>query len=129
MRRSVAATFADPVVEFATLEIDGKVYRLSYDFNAIAEAEQEAKCNLLHGIAMLAMHGLNAAQYRGLLYAGLRMAHPRITIRDAGRMLHDPDNLPVVRKALIEAWNLSMPEEKKIAEDPTGGEGGNAPAD
>lgn len=119
-RKSVAGTSSDPVVEFATLEIDGKAYRLSYDFNAIAEAEKEAGCNLLHGIAVILLRGMNAGQLRGLLYAALRQAHPKMTLSGAGRLIRI-DTMPSITTAIIEAWNASLPEAKKIAEDPTEG--------
>src|SRR5579864_8392167 len=79
-RESVAGTALDPVIEFATLEIDGETYHLAYDFNAIAEAEKLAEANLLHGMAALMFNSTTAVQLRGLFYAGLRKAHPKMTL-------------------------------------------------
>ena len=135
-RKSVAGTAADPVIEFVELKVASveggpvETYRLCYDLNSIADVEIEVPgCNLLQGMGRVFMHGANTAQYRGLLYAGLRLAHPKMTLREAGRILQNMENFPLVRKALIEAWNASMPEDRRFREDPTEGEGGNAPAD
>lgn len=127
-RDSVAGTAADPVVESVPLEIDGKTYRLFYDFNAIAEAEQAAGCNLMHGIAVVMLNGMDARQFRGLLYGALRVAHPKMTLLDAGNLIRI-DTMPEIRRALVLAWNASLPEGKKIAEDPTEGGDAKAPAD
>src|SRR5260370_20780777 len=104
--------------EFAKLEIDGKTYQLAYDFNAIAEAERVAGCNLLHGVASLLLHDMTAGQVRGLLYAALRQAHPKMTIEDAGA-LATIDTIPDIREALLKAYDAALPEGKKIFTDPT----------
>jgi hypothetical protein len=118
---------ADPLVEFATLRIDGESYNLVYDFNAIAEAEKLAQCNLLHGIASLLASGATAMQLRGLLYAAMRKAHPKMTIDKAGELIRI-DTMPDIYEALGEAYRNSMPEAKKLAEDPTAGGDGGPPA-
>ena len=111
-RNAVAGTASDPVVEFAKVEIDGETYRLAYDFNAIAEAEKLADANLLHGIAGLLGKGANAAQIRGLLYAALRKAHPKLTLAQAGALIRI-DTIPDIYDAIEAAYRLSLPEAKK----------------
>jgi hypothetical protein len=112
-RSNVAGTASDPTIQFAPLEIDGKTYRLTYDFNAIAQAEAASGCNLLQGVAGFLLNTANAAQYRGLLYAALLKAQPRMTIDQAGNLVRI-DTMPDIRRALAEAYNLSMPEKKRM---------------
>jgi len=119
-RESVAGTALDPVIEFATLEIDGETYHLAYDFNAIAEAEKLAEANLLHGMAALMFNSTTAVQLRGLFYAGLRKAHPKMTLAQVGAMIRI-DTMPDIRDALLRAYNASLPEAKKILDPPAGG--------
>jgi hypothetical protein len=111
-RTSVAETPANPLVQFATLEIDGERFKLAFDFNAIALAESEAGCNLLEGLQNLA--GMNAMQLRGLLFAALRKAQPKTTIQAAGALIR-LDTLGPITFALCEAYELSM---KKKTADP-----------
>jgi hypothetical protein len=112
-RNGVAGTASDPTIEFAKLEIDGKQYRLGYDFNAIAEAEEVTGSNLLQGL----LNGGNwtARQMRGLLYAALHVAHPRITVEEVGKLIR-LDTMIAVQRAVIMAYNLSLPEEKRQAD-------------
>ena len=126
-RPTVAGTAADPTIEFAKLKVDGKEYRLVYDFNAIAEAEDICGCNLLQG--MFRMGGeWSAKQIRGLLYAALRIAQPEITLEQVGDLVR-LDTLVSIPTALIEAYNLSMPEAKrlKLEENPPEGGGTENP--
>jgi hypothetical protein len=112
-RNNVAGTASDPTIQFASLEIDGKTYRLTYDFNAIAQAEAASGCNLLQGVAGFLLNTATAAQYRGLLYAALLKAHPKMSIDQAGNLVRI-DTMPDIRRALAEAYNLSMPEKKRM---------------
>lgn len=126
-RKSVAGTGADPVIEFVDLEVDGKVYKLCWDFNAIAKAESAEKdLNLMHGIATVMLNGMNVRELRGLLWGAVSLAQPKMTLEDAGRLIRI-DTMPDIREALIRAWNASLPEGKKIVGDPTDG-GESAPA-
>jgi len=110
-RRNVSGTVADPTVRFSKLEIAGKTYRLAYSFNAIAEAEHVAGCNLLEGLDSL--QELTALQFRGLLYAALSVAQPEVTIEQAGNLVGlDTESRMVVASALAEAFRLSMPDKK-----------------
>ena len=130
-RQSVAGTPADPLIEYADVTIaslTGEVttYRLAYDFNAIAEAEQLAGCNLLQGMASVLLNTWTAAQLRGLFYAGLRKAHPDITIQEAGAMVRI-DTMPAIHTALLKAYNSSLPEAERFLKDPSPG-GASQPA-
>jgi hypothetical protein len=112
MKKSVANTAADPTIQFAELEIDGVKYKLAYSFNAIAEAEAVAGCNLLEGLRHMAVD-VSAAQLRGMLYAAMTVAQPKVTLEQAGKLIR-LDTLPAITLALGEAYYLSFPEQKKI---------------
>lgn len=122
-RPSVANSAADPLVQFVKLTIDGEDYQLAYDFNAIAEAQKLADCNLLHGILALLARYPDAAELRALLFTALRKAHPRITIEQAGNLIRH-DTMGDIVQALRDAYDNSLPEGKKLR--PTGG-GENPP--
>jgi len=108
-KRSVVGTAADPTLQFADLEIDGVKYKLAYSFQAIAEAEGLAGCNLLDGLKNLM--DLSARQLRGLFFAALSIAHPKITIEGATGLIKI-DNIVPITRALAEAYNLSIPDKK-----------------
>ena len=106
---NVAGTAADPLIQFAELELDGQDYRLAYSFNSIAEAEKVAGCNLLSGLWDLS--NLTALQLRGLFYGALRIAHPDMTIATAGDLIRI-DTTAAILEALGRAYGLSMPPKK-----------------
>jgi hypothetical protein len=108
-KHSVAGTVADPTIEFADLKLAGKTYRLVYSFNAIAEAEHVAGCNLLAGLESL--RDLTALQLRGLLYAAMSVADPKITIEQAGSLVR-LDTIEPITEALGKAYQLSMPAKR-----------------
>jgi len=114
-RRNVSGTVADPTVQFVKVTLNDQEWSLCYDFNAIAEAERLTGLNLLQGIAGVLLHTFTALQFRALLYAALLKAHPNTTILDAGALL-TIDSMPIIRRALMDAYGVAMPEEKK--EDP-----------
>lgn len=135
--REIAGTAADPLVEFVDLFIDGKTYRLAYDFFAIAKAEQavnalrapgEEKCNLLHGIAAIMAKGVDARQQLGLFYGALLPGQPKMTLEQTARLIRI-DTLPGIYDAMGAAYSASMPSEGDLAKGPTEGaaEGGAAP--
>lgn len=105
MRKSVAGSVADPTLKFAKLKLGGEEYSLCYSFNAIAEAERVAGCNLL--IALEGLQNLSAIQLRGLLYAALTKAHPDISIERAGALI-GIKSLGPITTALASAYSLSM---------------------
>lgn len=109
-RKTVARTAADPTIRFSKLEIEGAMYSLAYDYNAIAVAENVAGVNLLEGLRNL--ENLNAQQLRGLLYAALLIAHPRMTIEEAGSLIRLNTLLPI-SEAIAQAYVYSLPEKKK----------------
>jgi hypothetical protein len=101
----------DPTLPDVKLEVDGEVYQLSYDFNAIVRAEQATGINLLNNV----LGDIGAASLRGLLWAALLKDHPELTLEQAGSLIR-PSNIGEVRKAIVIAWFGSI----KDQDDTTG---------
>ena len=80
------ATKEDRTVTF-TLANDPQEYRLCYDFNEIADAEEVVGINLLTGVMGQGQGTMSSTQLRGLLYALLHKAHPEVTVKEAGELL------------------------------------------
>jgi len=116
VKRKTAGTVNDPTIRFAVLKIDEKDYSVCYDFGAIAEAEKATGANLLQGLAALLLDSATANQYLGLFFAGLRKAQPELTLDEAARLVRI-DTMPDIRFALVQAYNLSMPEKKRMKID------------
>jgi hypothetical protein len=116
-KRSVSGTPADPTIEFASIQLRGKEWRLCFDFNAIAAAEQLTGCNLLQGIGGALVHTMTVVQFRALFYAALIKAHPDITLEAAGALITIA-NMGDIRDALLKSYGVSMPEKKPDNEDP-----------
>lgn len=73
-----------------TFEGDAQVYRLSWDFNELCEAEALLGLNLFGGAMATAL------QTRGFLYACLKKAHPVVTVAEAGGLLNKGENAKVL---------------------------------
>jgi|ERR1035441_6529830 hypothetical protein len=115
-KKSVAGSASDPLIQYSHLTVDGKEYSLAFSFNSIAEAERIASCNLLAG-ATCVWNNLGdadkqgALMLRGLLYAALSVAHPGITLQEAGKLIRI-ENITDIVTALREAYLASIPEPK-----------------
>jgi hypothetical protein len=81
---------------------------LAYDFNAIADAEEIAGCNLLAALENLS--DISANQLRGLLYAAVTVAPPAVrpTLVECGEMIR-LDTIATVTMALADAYQLATP--------------------
>jgi hypothetical protein len=88
-------------------------YVLEYDFNAIADAEPVAGCNLLSAVSN--MGAMTATQMRGLLYALLKKNHPAVLLHEAGALL--TRDTMMVTTALAKAMG-AKDEEPAEAEQP-----------
>ena len=89
----------------STLTLAGQTFELVYDFNLIAESEEDAGCNLLE--ALVNLHDLTAMQLRGLLYAAIISPTPRPSILQVGALL-EVDAIGPVTSALAKAYNLEV---------------------
>ncbi len=110
---AVIKEWEDPTVLFSELKIDARVFRLAYRFSDIRKAELLCGADLLHGVARLLMNAPTATQLSGLLYAAMRLAHPETTMDQTDSLVRI-DTIPDIQEAILRAYNLSLPEEKKI---------------
>lgn len=97
-----------------TLENDPQLYTMVYDFNRVCDAEEMLKENLFHAISNPVT--MTANQCRGLVFAFLLTAHPKVLVSEAGDLLSRDSN--VVTKALGKMLGASEaePEVKKTPE-------------
>ena len=101
--------------QFVELHCCGQDLRLAYDFNEICDAERLCGCNLLAGLENL--DNLGAAQFRGLLYAALKPAHPIVTLQEVGTLIR-LDTVLLITTAMAQAYQLALdnPGEPDLAE-------------
>ena len=93
------------ILKIATSEGIAKELVLAYDFNAIADAEEPAGCNLL--AALESLSDISAMQLRGLLFAAV-VSTPKPTILECGELIR-VDTIAPITTALADAYNLSIP--------------------
>jgi hypothetical protein len=107
----------DPTLPKVPLELNGHTYFLTFDFNAIAVAEEKTGMNLL---GSLDLQNLTVRQYRALLYSTMLKETPEITLEEVGNLV-TLASIPAITLALIHAWTGSQPEvvkEKASAKRP-----------
>ena len=97
-----------------SFKVAGEVfeYVLTYDFNALCEAEAETGVNLLQ--AMSDVRSMTAVQLRAMLYAGLKPANPLVLVKEAGELL--TKDYAAVMEALIRLFAVAEVEESEKAE-------------
>ena len=109
-RNAEAETLAaNPIVQFTDVELKGKIYKLCWDFHAIAIAEELTDQDLL---LRNEPSRITAKQLRGMLYAGLLRAHPEITLDEVTDLITFK-NAPNIADALTKAWIHSNKEPEK----------------
>lgn len=107
----------DPTLPNVELVLNGATFQLSYDHNAIAQAEAVTGHNLLEA----AYYIPTATILRGMLWASVLKAHPEVTIEEVGAWIN-PRNFRVIREALLAAWFGSVPDQKEGEAGETEGE-------
>ena len=110
-----------PAVRFTPLKLSGSAYQLAFKFNALCEAEKLTGENLLQGLGRLINGGMTAAQYRAVLYASLRMAHPKLTLEDAGDLIESAfadGTISDIREALLTTHYVSFEKTVPPVADP-----------
>jgi len=114
-RKTVAGTPADPTTGFVDLELDGKAFKLAFDFDAVAEAEDKAGVSLLIGVDW---RNLRVRQLRGLLYAAALKAQPDTKIEDLTKYII-PRYTTAIVNSLVEAWIAATPDRDTDENPPT----------
>lgn len=71
----------------AEFEVEGRTYRLRYDWNAAVEFEAATGRAISDVLADLAAQRVSATALRGLLWAGLRCSEPKLTLEAVGEIL------------------------------------------
>lgn len=110
----------DPTMPVDTISINGKVYRMCFDFSALAEAEGELKskgipCNILGAIRL---DSISAVQT--LFAASLRRYQPELAWEDALDLVTWQTFgaiAPAVGNALAQAMSPADPEAKPEDKD------------
>jgi hypothetical protein len=110
----------DPTIEFVEITLSGKICKLCWDFNSLAIAEQETKTNLLDGIFHGLTGGATCTQIRALLYAAMLKAQPKVTLEEVGSLIR-LNHVPLIIKALSDAYKASIPEDERS--NPIDGQG------
>ena len=99
----------NPIVKYASLELNGMEYKLCWDFNAIAVAEEITGQELL----LRSDPGrITAKQLRGMLYAAMLRAQPSITLDHVTELITFK-HAPIIANALTQAWIDSNQEPEK----------------
>ena len=119
---TVAGTPADPTLDFTELKLGKKTYKLIYDFDAIARAEELTGLGLLAGIDW---RNIGVRKVRGMLYASMLFAHPEIalddqtvkaTLKELTKQI-TPWTIGRIENALHETWISSTAPKKENDED------------
>lgn len=104
-------------VEF---EAGGETYRIRIDWNAIALAEEALSCayaDILDSMKVCVSTDPEHANFMrapvrtviALLWAGLQEAHPTMTRRDVGELMHVVGHDRAVNDILLRAWSYILP--------------------
>lgn len=101
------------------LSLGGAEYRLVFDLDAVAEAEDMLDRALITGLTQQDVFRPKVSLVRAMLYAVLHHEHPEMTF-DAVKHLVTRANLTEVWTKVFEAWCQSNPEPEHEADaDPT----------
>lgn len=100
--------------------IGGHSYRLVFDFEAVAEAEDILDRALITGLTQKDVYRPTVSLVRAMLFGVIHREHPDLTY-DAVKGLVNRDNLLEIWAKVFEAWVKSNPEpeEEADAADPT----------
>jgi hypothetical protein len=113
-KTTVANTPSDPTLTFTELKLGAKTYKLCFDFDAIARAEEITGMPLMAGVDF---GNVGVKRVRAMLYASSLKAQPNVTLNDFTRHI-TPANIGRIEKALLEAWVACVAKEDE-GENPT----------
>jgi hypothetical protein len=116
-KQQVANTAIDPTIDFTDIVLDGKTYKLTFDFASLAQAEaalapKHPEINLLRHLFHDGVYRLE--QIQELFACSLYKAQPDLDY-DAAKALVNMRTIVPVAAAVLTAWKASMEEPK--AED------------
>lgn len=105
---TVANTAADPTLQFTELKLGKKTYKLCFDFDAIARAEEMTGMPLMAGVDF---SNVGIRRVRAMLYASALKAQPEATLDEFTRLI-TPASIKKIERALVEAWVASVEQEE-----------------
>lgn len=110
----------DTLAPSAELKIGDETYRLSFTYDAIAEAKREllrygVRCNLL---LSLDSYDIDALELRALFYAATRLHHPELSYEQVKGLL-TMQNYGSVFEAILKAYVVAMKPPQEQEENPT----------
>jgi hypothetical protein len=109
MSKSNKSKPVDPTVETVGITLNDVTYSLAFDFESLAQAEQELNAEG-HGINLLACLPVpNLSTIRPLFAAAVRKFHPDLDYHAATKLV-TPFNASAIATTLLTAWNKSLPE-------------------
>lgn len=114
---------SNPTQPTTPLSINGVAYKLLFDFEAIANAEDLIGRPLLMGLSKRDIDRPTISLVRAMLYTGLHTCQPDLTYAQA-QSLVDRKNIAHVWGKILVAWAESIPDGDKdaAATDPLKGQ-------
>lgn len=110
LKKTPQAKFlADPTLATTDVVIDGKVYRMCFDMQALGQAEEDLIAEGHDVQLLLALPKFNIKNTLIIFAASIRRFHPEISYEDAVRLVTLP-YVYTVAAAIQEAWKKAMPD-------------------
>jgi len=100
---------AHPLKKASEIVIGKSTYRLVFDFDAIAEAEEITGKSLIAGMADINIQRPKINEVRALLFASAKAEHPQLTYEYAKTLVSQKNFFDVWLKVL-EAWSNASAE-------------------
>lgn len=101
----------------AKLTLSGVEYKLVYDFEAIAEAEDILDKPLITGLRGRDITTPKVNLVRAMFFACAHAYHPELTYEQAKAFI-TRTNLVEIWPKVLEAWTLAQPDAEKSNENP-----------
>lgn len=100
---TVAGTTADPTIKYVPLKLGDKEYKLCFDFDAIAIAEEKTGMALLAGVDW---RHIGVRRIQAMLYASALKAQPTCTLEEFKPHIKHSTILKI-QIALADCWTES----------------------
>jgi hypothetical protein len=113
----------NPVKKGTEIELDGTVYHLVFDFEAIAEAEEITGKSLITGLTTKLVKEPTINFVRAMFYASAKTMQPALTFDTAKKLITRKTIVDIWFK-ILEAWFNSAPEpeDAEASANPTQGQ-------
>jgi len=111
----------NPTEPTGELKLNGETFTLFFDFNAVAEVEDQTGIPIILGLSAREVAAPRVSLVRVMLWACLRPKHSDITREQASAMVTQKTTKEVWR-CVLEAWSASMTEQEEAADDPLKGQ-------